>query len=372
LAARLTIAAMASENPLDTCNEDQDNFLSPSESAISTASAPGDVPSRTASPSTSTASLPYLPVSELVSEFDTVLQPPPSSSLHDSKHNPDFRVRNYAKFTKIAAIMLEFNTLLQAARRSEDQSAVDCLHAQMLKAGEDLDSLAQSPLVARANEDLRFRDEGLGLGRIVPPNIKNEWYMVQHDAPEGDVTECDASATRKLQCARKIYEAALDDETSSDSESDGGAPVFEEQQNDDEDTTLVEDSPEEFELLHAASSLTLDGSQAQAAPDSMEMDYPEFYRPEVLHRAADFLEKIQSCNATTLKTYGITLEDLDIEEDEISMSEGVENFRFEPVQPIIEAVETLRCNNEVVMAVYGISVDDLDVELDESEEIMEE
>jgi hypothetical protein len=364
---------MASENPLDTCNEDQDNFLSPPESAISAASAPGDVPSRTASPSTSTASLPYLPVSELVSEFDTVLQPPPSSSLHDSKHNPDFRVRNYAKFTKIAAIMLEFNTLLQAARRSEDQSAVDCLHAQMLKAGEDLESLAQSPLVARADEDLRFRDENLGLGRIVPPNIKNEWYMVQHDAPEGDIAECDASATRKLQCARKIYEAALDDETSSDSESDGGAPVFEEQQNDDEDTTLVDDFLEDFTLLDPTSSLTLDGSHAQDVPDSMEMDYPKFYRPEVLHRAADFLETIQSCNATTMETYGITLDDLDIAtEDETSMFEGVENLRLEPVQPIIEVVETLRCNNEVVMAVYGISVDDLDVELDESEEIMEE
>ena len=355
---------MASEDPLDTGNEDQNNRSSPS--------ALEDVPSRTASPSTSTASLATLPISELVLDFDTVFQPPPFGSLHDSKHNPDFRVRNYAKFTKIAAIMLEFNTLLQAARRSEDQSAVDCLHAKMLKAGEDLDSLAQSPLVAQADEDPRFKNEDLGLGRIVPPNIGNDWYMVQHDAPEGDVTEWDALATRKLQRARRAYEAALDDEGSSDSESDGGAPIFEEQQNDDEDTTLVDDFIEDLALLDPASSLTLDESHAQAAPDSMATNYPDFYRPEILHRAADYLETIQRCNKNIMEAYGITLDDLDIAEDEISMSEAAEDLRFDPVWSTVEAVETLRSSNEVVMAAYGLSVGDLDVELDESEEIMDE
>jgi hypothetical protein len=355
---------MASENPLDTGNEDQNNCPSPS--------ALEDVPSRTASPSTSTTSLATLPISELVLDFDTVIQPLPFASLHDSKHNPDFRGRNYAKYIKMSAIMSDFHSLLQAARQSEDQVAFDCLHARISKAGEDLDSLAQSPLVAQADEDPRFKNEDLGLGRIVPPNIGNDWYMVQHEAAQGDVTECDALATRKLQRARRAYEAALDDEGSSDSESDGGAPIFEEQQNDDEDTTLVDDSIKDLALLDSASSLNLDQSHAQAAPDSMGTNYPDFYRPEILHRAADYLETIQRCNKNTMKAYGITLDDLDIAEDDISMSEAAEDLRFDPVRSTVEAVETLRSSNEVIMAAYGLSVGDLDVELDESEEAMDE
>jgi len=235
-----------------------------------------------------------------------------------------------------------------------------------LTAGEGLASLAQDPLVAQANEDPMFKDEGLGLGRIVPPNLEGDWYMVQHGSLEGDGAENDASITKRLQSARKAYETALDDEASSDSDSDGGAPISEEQHSEDEDKTLVEDLPEDSE--HAASSLTLDGSHGQAAPDSIVTDY---CRPEVLHRAADYLETIQRCNKATMTAYGITLDDLDIAEDETSMFEGVEDPWFEPVQPIIEAVETLKCANEVIMAAYGISVGDLDMELDENEEVME-
>jgi hypothetical protein len=358
---------MASESLLTTGDEDHNTCLSPSEPTISAAPAPEDVPSRVASPSTPTTSLSTLPISELVLDSETVLQPLPFGSLHDSKHNPDFRSRNYAKSIKMSAIMSDFHTLLQAAGRSEDQSAFDCLHAKLSKAGEGLESLAQDPLVAQADEDQRSKDEGLGLGRIVPPNLEGDWYMVQHGSLEGDGAEDDASIMKRLQCARKAYETALDDEVSSESESDGGAPVFEEQHSEDEDATLVEDSPEDFALLDTTSSLTLDGSHAQLVPD-----YPDYYRPEVLHRAADYLETIQNCNIATMNTYGITLDDLDIAEDETSMFEGVEDLRFESVQPIIEAVETLKCSNELVMAAYGISVEDLDVELDESEEVMEE
>lgn len=358
---------MASENLLTTGDEDHNTSLSPSGPTVLASSALEDVPSRTASPSTSTASLPSLPISELVLDFDTVLQPLPFGSLHDSKHNPDFRGRNYAKFIKMSAIMSDFHTLLQVARRSEDQFAFDCLHAKILKAAEGLESLAQDPLVAQADEDPRFKDEGLGLGRIVPPNLEGDWYMVQNGSLEGDEAEDDASITKRLQCARKAHEAALDEEVSSNFDSDGGAPIFEEQHSEDEDATLVEDSPEDFE--HAASSLTLDGSHAQAAPDSMVTDY---CRPEVLHRAADYLETIQKCNKAIMNTYGITLDDLDIAEDETSASEAAADFRFESVEPIIEAVETLKCANEAIMAAYGLSVEDLDVELDESEEAMEE
>jgi hypothetical protein len=360
---------MASESLLTTGDEDHNTCLSPSEPTISAAPAPEDVPSRTASPSTPTTSLSTLPISELVLDSDTVLQPLPFGSLHDSKHNPDFRGRNYAKSIKMSAIMSDFHTLLQAASRSEDQSAFDSLHAKLSKAGEGLESLAQDPLVAHADEDSEFKNEDLGLGRIVPSNLEGDWYMVQHGSLEGDGAEDDASITKRLQCARKAYEAALDDQGSSDSDSDGGAPIFEEQHSEDEDATLVEDSPEDFALLDTTSSLTLDGSHAQAAPDSMVTDY---CRPEVLHRAADFLENIQRCNKDIMNTYGVTLDDLEIAEDETSASEATEDLGFESVGSIIEAVETLKCANEVIMAAYGLSVGDLDVELDESEEAMKE
>jgi hypothetical protein len=366
---------MASNNLLDTGTEDNNASLPPSEASSPAAPAPEDVPLRTTSPSTSATSLPTLPISELVFDSDTAL-PPPSGSLHDSKHNPDFRVRNHAKLIKMSTIISDLHSLLHAAHRSEDQSAFDCLHAHILKAGEGLDSLAQSPLVAQADEDSRFRDEVLGVGRIVPPNLENDWYRVQHEAVAGDAIECDAIecdalATKRVQCARKAYEAKLD-EVWSDSESDSGASISEKQQSESEDTTLVEDSPEEFALPHTASSITLDGSWGQAASDLMAMDYLDYCCPEVLHRAADFLETIQRCNKDVMKTYGITLDDLDVAEYEASMSEAVEEVQFESVQPIIETVETLRRGNERVMAIYGFSVGELDVEFDESVEILKE
>jgi hypothetical protein len=366
---------MASNEILDTGTEGHNTRLQSSEASIPAASVPGNEPSRTASPSPPATTLPTLPISELVLDFDTTLQPPESGSLHASKHNPDFRVRNYSKWLKISTILSDFHTLLQAARLAEDQSAFDCLHAHILKAGEALDSFTQqqSPLVAQADdeEDPRFQHEDLG--KSVVPGRPNEWYMVQHDAPEGDAAERDALATKRLQCARKAYEAMLD-EVSSDSESDGGASISEEQDSDDEDTTLVEDSLEGFaEELRPVSSFTLDGSHDPAGPDSMVADYPDYYRLDVLQRAAHFLETIQTVNKATMTAYGIVLEDLDIaEDDETSLSEAAQELRFESAQPAIEVAETLRCGNEAVMAAYGFSVDDLDVEVEESEELMDE
>ena len=365
---------MASDNLLNAGTEDHSTLLPPSEASISVAPTQGDMPSPTASSADTqpfATSLPTLPISELVLDFDTILQPPPFGTLHESKHNPDFRVRNYGKWLKMATILSDLHARLQAARLAEDQSAFDCVHAQVLKAGEDLDSFTQqqSPMVTPADEDPRFKHEDLG--KSVVPGRANERYMVQHDAPEGDAAERDALATKRLLCARKAYEAMLDD-VSSGSDSDGDAPISEEQDSEGEDTTLVEDSPDDFEPLHAVSSMTLDGSHAQAAPDSMAVDYPDYYRPEVLQRAADFLDMIQTVNKATMTAYSITLADLDIVEDETSMSEVAEDLPFEPVQPIIDAAETLRRSNEAVMATYGFSVDDLDVEFEASEEIMEE
>jgi hypothetical protein len=373
LATRHTTAKMASDEVLNTGTKDHNARLPPSEASNSAASVPGNKPSRTTSPPTSASSLPTLPISELVLDLDTILQPPESGPLHASKHNPDFRVRNYSKWLKISTILSEFHTLLQAAQLSEDQSAFDCLHAHILKAGEDLDSFTQqqSALVAYADdEDPRFQHEDLG--KSVVPGRENEWYMVQHDAPEDDGAERDALATKRLLCARKAYEATLD-EGSSDSESDGGASVSEEQDSDDEDTTLVEDSPEGFaEELRPVSSMTLDGSHDQAGPDSVVADYPDYYL-ETLHYAADFLETIQTVNKATMAAYGITLDGLEIaEDDETSMSEAAEELRFESAQPAIEVAEALRRDNEAVMATYGFSVDDLDVEVDESEVFMDE
>jgi hypothetical protein len=364
---------MASDEIPNTGTEDHNTRLSPSEASIPAASLHGNEPSHTTSPSPSATLLPTLPISELVLDFETILQPPQSGSLYASKHNPDFRVRNYNKWLKIATILSDFHTTLQAARLSEDQSTFDYLHAHILKVGEALDSFTQqsSPLVANADdENPMFKHEDLG--KSVVPGKLNEWYMVQHDAPSGDAAECDALATKRLQCARKAYEATLD-EASSDSESDGGASISEEEDSDGEDTTLVEDSLAGFEEeLRAVSSMTLDGSHDQAGTDSMVADYPDYYRPEVLHRAADFLETIQTVNKATMTAYGITLDHLEIAEDETSMSEAAEELRFESTQPAVEVAEALRRDNEAVMAIYGFSVDDLDVEVDESEGLIDE
>lgn len=332
----------------------------------------GEMPSPTASPKDtqeSASPLPALPMSELVRDFDTILQPPPFASMHESKHNPDFRVRNQGKWLQISTLLADINSRLQAARQSEDQFAFDSLHAHVLKAGKGPDSSVQSPLVVQADDDPRLKDEDLG--KSIVPNRENEWYLVQHDSLEGDAIERDVSATKRLQCARKAYEAMLD-EVSSDSESDGGAFILEQQHSEGEDTTLVEDTPEDLEPFYAASSLTLDGSHAQTAPDLMVVSYPNYYHPEMLQRAADFLEMLQNGNKTIMDVYGITLDDLDIAEDETSISEAVEDLPLESVQAIIEEAETLRRCNEAVMAAYGLSISDLDLELNENEEVMHE
>lgn len=320
--------AMIKDSSLDTSTEDCSSYKPPRTASILTSSIPKDVPSRTPSLSdtqTSTTSSPTLPpISELALDDNITLQPLPFASLHDSKHNPDFRVRNHAKVLKLSAIVSGFQSLLQSARRDEDQSALDCLHAQVLKAADGLVQVAQSSLEAQIDSVSGSSDQSFC--EVIQANKDGEWYMVQHGDLESDGPEHDVLATKRLQRARKAYEAALDEE-SSDSESNGGACIGEEKHSETQETTLVEDSPKYVALPHAASSATLDGSHAQASPEPVVVNHPDFLRAEVLQRAADFLEAIQRGNIAVMNEYGITPTDRDIAEAEASVSEAFGDIR---------------------------------------------
>jgi len=278
---------MMNDRSPDASIENNSSRIIQSGVSVSMESISGDVPSRTPSLSetqtSATSSPTLLPISELVLDDNITQQSLPFACLHDSKHNPDFRVRNHAKVLKLSTIVSGFQFLLQSARRDEDQPALDCLHAQVVKAAEGLDQVAQRSLVAQVDPVAGSGDESFC--EIIRGNKEGEWYMVQHGDLESDGPEHDALATKRLQCARKAYEAALD-EPSSDSESDGGVYIGEERCNKSQEIKLVEDSSEGFALLNDTSPDALDGSHTQAAPGPMLMNYSEFLYAEALECAA--------------------------------------------------------------------------------------
>lgn len=366
---------MSNGNPLNAGTEDDETRFPSPEAFISAAPVLGNGPERTVSPTDSPAgkqppatSSPTLPITELVLDDDIALENSLFGCLYDSKHNPDFRVRNHAKVLKISTAVSGFQSLLQAARRSEDQYALDCLHAHVLKAGDGLDVFAQSSLFAQVEKGPRPPSEE-SLRETIRADREDEWYKVQHECLESDSTERDVSATKKLNSARKAYEAKLD-EVSSDPESDVGASICNEQHSESESVTLVEDSPDDFALLHATSSVTLDGWHAQAAPNSSVMNYADYSRLGTLKRSADFLEMLQRGNAAVMDAYSITLADLDVAEDESSMSQPLQEVCAGSIRLTLESTETLRRINEAVMLAYGLSVDDLDIQIVENERIM--
>lgn len=335
---------MVNDSDLDTGVEYHYSHFPPSTASVCIPRdpTPGGVPSRTPSFSdtqTSTTSSHMLPISELVLDDDITSKPPPSACLLNSKHNPDFRVRNHTKVVELSTIISGFQHLLQYARRAKDQSALDCLYAHVLKAGEGLDSFAQSSLVPQA--DNRPESDDQSFCEVIRADKENEWYMVQHDSLDVGSSEYDVLATKRLRDARKAYEAKLD-EVSSDPESDSGAYIYEEQHSEDQENTLVDDSPDDFALMHTASSVNLDGSHPKAAPEPMVIEYPDYLCPEVLQRAADFLATIQRGNVYVINTHGITLADLNIAEDETSVSETLVDLRNESFRAIIDLTEKLR------------------------------
>lgn len=136
----------------------------------------------------------------------TITQTLDLTSLQTSKHHPDFRIRNQHKILKLATILSDLQLHLSAAQRSQNQPAFDALCARITKAGEGLESLAQSMPVEKA--DCAATKMGGGqMAEVCRSMGEGEWYRVEHGGVVEEGGEHDRLSLGRVERAREAYEA---------------------------------------------------------------------------------------------------------------------------------------------------------------------
>lgn len=222
---------------------------------------------------------PPLPVTDLVHDLSpktTSSLPTCFSSIHTSKHAPDFRVRNQAKILRLSDILSNLSLHLAIAKKERNQATFDGLYARIAKAGEGLESL-EAEIEGRESgerENMVVRDgkgDGYSEGKEetwgywVNEQEEAGWYAVRHELAREEGREYEGSSRERIASAREEYEAGLErraaDEsgngfvTGSDEGGEDGRQQGEKFGS--QETTLVEGL--EGEELHLALSVGLDG-----------------------------------------------------------------------------------------------------------------